>query len=159
VPETADPELQARVAQVIAPAFVVEGEIGRGGNGIVYKARDVRLKRTVAVKLLPPELAYRAEIRTRFLQEAQTAAQLSHPNIVPIYTVDERDGLVYFVMGFVDGESLGGRLRARGPVDATETKRILREVGEALAYAHARGVIHRDISPTISYSPPTVARS
>jgi eukaryotic-like serine/threonine-protein kinase len=147
VPETADPQLQARVAQVIAPAFVVEGEIGRGGNGIVYKARDVRLKRTVAVKLLPPELAYRAEIRTRFLQEAQTAAQLSHPNIVPIYTVDERDGLVYFVMGFVDGESLGGRLRARGPVDATETKRILREVGEALAYAHARGVIHRDIKP------------
>lgn len=147
MPETADPELQARVAQVIAPAFVVEGEIGRGGNGIVYKARDVRLKRTVAVKLLPPELAYRAEIRTRFLQEAQTAAQLSHPNIVPIYTVDERDGLVYFVMGFVDGESLGGRLRARGPVDATETKRILREVGEALAYAHARGVIHRDIKP------------
>jgi serine/threonine-protein kinase len=147
VPETADPQLQARVAQVIAPAFVVEGEIGRGGNGIVYKARDVRLKRTVAVKLLPPELAYRAEIRTRFLQEAQTAAQLSHPNIVPIYTVDERDGLVYFVMGFVDGESLGGRLRAHGPIAATETKRILREVGQALAYAHARGVIHRDIKP------------
>jgi eukaryotic-like serine/threonine-protein kinase len=147
VPETADPQLQARVAQVIAPAFVVEGEIGRGGNGIVYKARDVRLKRTVAVKLLPPELAYRAEIRTRFLQEAQTAAQLSHPNIVPIYTVDEKDGLVYFVMGFVDGESLGGRLRAYGPIAATESKRILREVGEALAYAHARGVIHRDIKP------------
>jgi eukaryotic-like serine/threonine-protein kinase len=147
VPETADPQLQARVAQVIAPAFVVEGEIGRGGNGIVYKARDVRLKRTVAVKLLPPELAYRAEIRTRFLQEAQTAAQLSHPNIVPIYTVDERDGLVYFVMGFVDGESLGGRLRAHGPIAAPESKRILREVGEALSYAHARGVIHRDIKP------------
>jgi eukaryotic-like serine/threonine-protein kinase len=147
VPETADPQLQARVAQVIAPAFVVEGEIGRGGNGIVYKARDVRLKRDVAVKLLPPELAYRAEIRTRFLQEAQTAAQLSHPNIVPIYTVDERDGLVYFVMGFVDGESLGGRLRAQGPMTADESKRILREVGQALAYAHARGVIHRDIKP------------
>jgi eukaryotic-like serine/threonine-protein kinase len=147
VPETADPQLQARVAQVIAPAFVVEGEIGRGGNGIVYRARDVRLKRTVAVKLLPPELAYRAEIRTRFLQEAQTAAQLSHPNIVPIYTVDERDGLVYFVMGYIDGESLGGRLRASGPIAATEAKRILREVGQALAYAHARGVIHRDIKP------------
>jgi serine/threonine protein kinase len=147
VPETADPQLQARVAQVIAPAFVVEGEIGRGGNGIVYRARDVRLKRTVAVKLLPPELAYRAEIRTRFLQEAQTAAQLSHPNIVPIYTVDEKDGLVYFVMAFIDGESLGGRLRAQGPIPPDETKRILREVGQALAYAHGRGVIHRDIKP------------
>jgi len=147
VPDITDPELQARVTQVLAPAYEVEGEIGRGGNGIVYRARDVRLKRNVAVKLLPPELAYRAEIRTRFLQEAQTAAQLSHPNIVPIYTVDEKDGLVYFVMAFIDGESLGGRLRARGPTNADDTRRILREVGQALAYAHGRGVIHRDIKP------------
>jgi len=147
VPDTTDSELQARVTQVLAPAYEVEGEIGRGGNGIVYRARDVRLKRNVAVKLLPPELAYRAEIRTRFLQEAQTAAQLSHPHIVPIYTVDEKDGLVYFVMAFIDGESLGGRLRARGPTNADDTRRILREVGQALAYAHGRGVIHRDIKP------------
>ena len=141
------PELQARVAQVLAPAYLVEGEVGRGGNGIVYRARDVRLKRSVAVKVLPPELAYRSEIRTRFLQEAQTAAQLSHPNIVPIYTVDERDNLVYFIMSFVDGESLGAKLRASGPMAPEAAKRVLREVGQALAYAHARGVIHRDIKP------------
>jgi serine/threonine-protein kinase len=145
--ESADQELQARVANVLAPAYVVEREVGRGGMGIVYRAKDVRLKRVVAVKLLPPELAYRTEIRTRFLQEAETAAQLSHPNIVPIYTVDERDGLVYFVMAFVDGDNLGAKLRASGPMAAEPTKRVLKEVAQALAFAHARGVIHRDIKP------------
>ncbi len=146
-PESADVELQARVASVLAPAYVVEREVGRGGMGIVYRAKDVRLKRVVAVKLLPPELAYRTEIRTRFLQEAETAAQLSHPNIVPIYTVDEKEGLVYFVMAFVDGDNLGARLRASGPMAPDPTRRVLREVAQALAFAHARGVIHRDIKP------------
>ena len=145
--ESADQELQARVASVLAPAYVVEREVGRGGMGIVYRAKDVRLKRVVAVKLLPPELAYRTEIRTRFLQEAETAAQLSHPNIVPIYTVDERDGLVYFVMAFVDGDNLGAKLRAQGPMAADPTRRVLKEVAQALAFAHGRGVIHRDIKP------------
>jgi serine/threonine protein kinase len=70
----------------------MEGEIGRGGMAIVYRARDTRLRRGVAIKLLPPDLAFRADIRTRFLREAEMAARLSHPNIVPIYTVDERDG-------------------------------------------------------------------
>ncbi|HTD60013.1 MAG TPA: protein kinase, partial [Gemmatimonadaceae bacterium] len=78
-----DPALQARFAQVLAPGYALEAEIGRGGMGIVYRAKDTRLKRSVAVKLLPPELAYRDEIRSRFLREAEMAAQLSHPNIVP----------------------------------------------------------------------------
>jgi hypothetical protein len=132
---------------VLAPAYVVENEIGRGGMGIVYRARDARLKRDVAVKLLPPELAFRQEIRSRFLREAEMAAQLSHPNIVPIYTVDERDGLVYFVMAFVDGETLGARLGARGRLAVDQVRRVMRQVADALAYAHAKGVIHRDIKP------------
>jgi serine/threonine protein kinase len=146
-PAPSDPTLLARVTQVLAPAYVVECEVGRGGMGIVYRARDARLKRAVAVKVLPPELAFRQEIRTRFLREAEMAAQLSHPNIVPIYTVDERDGLVYFVMAFVDGETLGSRLAARGRLPIDQVRRIVRQIADALAYAHAKGVIHRDIKP------------
>jgi serine/threonine protein kinase len=142
-----DPSLLLRVTGVLAPAYVVENEIGRGGMGIVYRARDARLKRDVAVKLLPPELAFRQEIRSRFLREAEMAAQLSHPNIVPIYTVDERDGLVYFVMAFVDGETLGARLNSRGRLAVDQVRRVMRQVADALAYAHAKGVIHRDIKP------------
>jgi len=125
----------------------MEAEIGRGGMAIVYRARDARLKRGVAVKLLPPDLAFRADIRSRFLREAEMAARLSHPNIVPIYTVDERDGLVYFVMALVQGGSVGDRLRKTGTLSIAETRRILREVADALAYAHAAGVVHRDIKP------------
>jgi len=115
----------------------MEAEIGRGGMAIVYRARDARLKRGVAVKLLPPDLAFRADIRSRFLREAEMAARLSHPNIVPIYTVDERDGLVYFVMALVQGGSVGDRLRRTGTLSIAETRRILREVADALAYVHA----------------------
>jgi serine/threonine-protein kinase len=92
-------------------------------------------------------LAFRAVIRSRFLREAETAARLSHPNIVPIYTVDEREGLVYFVMALVEGESLGDRVKRAGPMPIAEARRILREVADALAYAHASGVVHRDIKP------------
>jgi serine/threonine protein kinase len=142
-----DSALQQRLTQVLAPGYAVEAEIGRGGMGIVYRAKDTRLKRTVAVKLLPPELAYRDEIRSRFLREAEMAAQLSHPNIVPIYSVDEKDGCVYFIMAYVDGETLAQRLSMRGRLGIVEARTLLRQVADALAYAHARGVIHRDIKP------------
>src|SRR5690349_4807956 len=115
--------------------------------GIVFKARDRRLKRTVAVKLLPPEFAFRSDIRSRFLREAETAAQLRHPNIVPIYSVDEREGLVYFVMACIDGDNLAKVMHDRGRLDPVETRRIIREVADALAYAHKHGVVHRDIKP------------
>jgi serine/threonine-protein kinase len=147
VVSSSDAELFAHVERVLSANYELDREIGRGGMGIVYKAKDRRLKRPVAVKLLPPELAFRSEIRSRFLKEAETAAQLSHPNIVPIYSVDERDGLVFFVMAFVDGENLAVRLHSQGRLDADETRRILKEVAEALAYAHERGVVHRDIKP------------
>ena len=147
VVSTADSELRAHVERALSAQYELDREIGRGGMGIVYRAKDRRLKRMVAVKLLPPELAFRGDIRTRFLREAETAAQLSHPNIVPIYAVDERDGLVYFVMGYVEGENLATRIGERGPLPVDETRRILREVSDALAYAHGRNVVHRDIKP------------
>ncbi|HEX6537046.1 MAG TPA: protein kinase [Gemmatimonadaceae bacterium] len=138
--------MRDRVIVAVGDLYDVDAEIGRGGMAVVYRATDLRLKRPVAIKVLPPDLAFRADVRARFLREAQTAAQLNHPNIVPIYTVDERGGLVYFVMGLVDGESLAARA-ARAPLSLAEVRRVLREVADALAYAHAHGVIHRDIKP------------
>ncbi|MEP7345335.1 MAG: serine/threonine-protein kinase, partial [Gemmatimonadaceae bacterium] len=143
----ADAELRTHVERVLSAHYELDREIGRGGMGIVYLAKDRRLKRQVAIKLLPPELAFRSEIRSRFLKEAETAAQLSHPNIVPIYSVDEREGLVYFVMAYVHGENLAVRLHREGALPAEDVRRILLEVGRALAFAHERGVVHRDIKP------------
>ncbi len=146
-PSVEDEELRAHVEQALSATYEVEQEIGRGGMGIVYRARDKRLKRHVAIKILPPELSFRRDIRSRFLREAETAAQLSHPNIVPIYSVDEVGNLVFFVMACIDGDNLAARLKKRGPCPVDDVRRWLTEVGDAMAYAHSRGVIHRDIKP------------
>jgi serine/threonine-protein kinase len=135
------------VEGALSATYEVDAEIGRGGMGIVYRAKDKRLKRIVAIKLLPPELSFRRDIRTRFLREAETAAQLSHPNIVPIYSVDEVGNLVFFVMACIDGDNLAKQLQKRGPLPVDDVRRWLTEVGDALAFAHSRGVIHRDIKP------------
>jgi serine/threonine-protein kinase len=146
-PSGEDAELRALVEQALQATYELGAEIGRGGMGIVYRARDRRLKRPVAIKLLPPELSYRRDVRTRFLREAETAAQLSHPNIVPIYSVDEIGSLVFFVMALVDGDNVARQLQQRGVLPVDQVRRWLVEMSEALAYAHARGVIHRDIKP------------
>jgi predicted Ser/Thr protein kinase len=127
--------------------YTFEKPLGRGGMGVVLLARDVKLDRPVAIKVLPPQLSADPEIRERFLREARTAANLSHPNIVPIYSADEADGHAFFVMAYVDGESLGERVQARGPLPVADAVRYLREVAWALAYAHARGIVHRDVKP------------
>jgi serine/threonine protein kinase len=142
-----DTGLRARLAAALGDAYSIAGEIGRGGMGVVYRARDERLKRPVAIKVLPPDLAYRADIRTRFMREAETAARISHPNVVPIHSVGEADELVYFVMGYVDGESLAVRLKRRGRLSLDEARRICRETADALSAAHQHGVIHRDVKP------------
>jgi serine/threonine-protein kinase len=136
-------ELQAAVAG----RYSLERELGRGGMGIVYLARDVCLDRLIAIKLLPPDLAARPSLRERFMREARTAARLSHPNIVPIHAVEEAGSLVWFVMAYVPGESLGQRLRDRGALNPAEASRVLRDVAWALAYAHGQGVVHRDVKP------------
>src|SRR3970282_1433029 len=116
-----DKSLVARLSSALGASYTLEGEIGRGGMGVVYNARDERLKRRVAVKVLPPDLAFREEIRLRFLREAETAARLSPPNIGPIHSVGEGpDGLVYFVMAFVDGESIAQKLKRRGRLPPEE---------------------------------------
>src|SRR5437879_5557303 len=144
----ADKSLAGRLIQALGSSYTVEGELGRGGMGVVYKARDERLKRQVAIKVLPPELAFREEIRIRFLREAETAARLSHPHIVPIHSVGEGpDGLVYFVMAYVDGESLAARLKRRERLPPEEARRIMMETADALGAGHALGIIHRDVKP------------
>jgi hypothetical protein len=139
--------LAVRLAEALGDAYTIEGEIGRGGMGVVYRARDERLQRRVAIKVLPPELAFQQDIRERFTREAQTAARLSHPHIVPIHSVGEGQGLVYFVMGYVDGESVAARIRRRGNLPVEEARRIMMETADALSAAHALSVIHRDIKP------------
>lgn len=115
--------------------------------GVVYLAREVALDRLVAIKLLPPSQAAQPDLRERFLREARTAAQLSQPNIVAIHTVDQVQGFVFFVMAYIDGDTLGERVRNRGPLPPGESARVLREIAWALAYAHAQGIIHRDLKP------------
>jgi serine/threonine protein kinase len=139
--------LDERVLDAIGDHYELEEEIGRGGMSVVYRARDRRLNRVVAIKVLPPELAYDPAIRTRFTREAQTSARLAHPHIVPIYDVGDRDGIAYFVMAFVAGGNLATHLAREPHRSADEVRRILCEVSDALAYAHLRGVIHRDIKP------------
>jgi serine/threonine-protein kinase len=143
----ADRPLAARLGEALGDAYTIEGEVGRGGMGVVYRARDERLQRRVAIKVLPPELAFQKDIRERFTREAQTAAKLSHPHIVPIHTVGEGQGLVYFVMGYVDGESVAARIRRRGKLPVDEARRIMSETADALSAAHALSIIHRDIKP------------
>jgi len=131
----------------VAGRYSLDRELGRGGMGVVYLANEVILDRPVAIKLLPPERAENARLRSRFLQEARTAAKLSHPNIIPIHAVDEVGGFVFFAMAYVDGETLAERVRTRGPLPPSEAARVLREVAWALAHAHAHGVVHRDVKP------------
>jgi serine/threonine-protein kinase len=133
--------------EALAGRYSIERELGRGGMGIVLLARDVALDRLVAIKLLPAALAAATDRREQFLREARTAAGLSHPNIVPIHTVEERGDLVFFVMGYVDGETLRERVERAGPLTPRYAMKVMQEVAWALAYAHERGVVHRDVKP------------
>lgn len=140
-------QVRDRVVAAIGDVYDLREELGRGGMALVFRALDLRLRRQVAIKVLPPELAFNADVRTRFVREAQMAAQLSHPNIVPIFSVDERESISYIVMGLVDGEALGATLHRDGKMAIDNTRRILSEVADALDYAHRHGVIHRDVKP------------
>src|SRR2546427_4584711 len=131
----------------LAGRYSLEREVGRGGMGVVYLAREVRLDRPVAIKLLPPSKTADPKLRERFLREARTAAKLSHPNVISIHAVEETGGFVFFAMAYVEGETLTERVRRRGPLPPSEAARILRDVAWALAYAHGQGVVHRDVKP------------
>ena len=139
--------LFASAQRDLAGLYSLERELGRGGMAIVYLAREVELDRLIALKVLPADRARDPDLRERFLREARMAASLSHPNIVPIHRVGEVGSTVFFAMTYIDGGTLGDRLRTRGPLSPTATARMLREVAQALAYAHRHGIIHRDVKP------------
>ena len=135
------------LAESLSGQFRVERHLGRGGMGVVFLARELKLDRLVALKVLPATLANDPTTLERFLREARTAARLAHPNVVPVYRADEAGGTAFFAMAFIEGESLADRVRDRGPLPALDAVPILRSVAWALAYAHARGVVHRDVKP------------
>src|SRR6266704_2093816 len=135
-----------RLARALAGRYSLVRELGRGGMATVYLGTDVKLGRRVAIKLLAP--ATRAYLGSdRFQREVLLAAQLSHPHIVPLFEADEADGLLFYVMEYVEGESLRPRPSRHVPLAIDEAVRMAAEVGDALQYAHENGVIHRDVKP------------
>ena len=139
--------LRAALETALGAQYEIVRLLGRGGMGAVYLARERALDRAVAIKVLPPEIAASAEAQERFRREARTAAKLTHPNIVPLHTFGEVEGMMYFVMGYVEGESLADRLQRDDKLPIAEVRRILGAMADALDYAHRQGVIHRDIKP------------
>src|SRR5438445_11864185 len=126
--------------------YEVLSPLGAGGMGEVYKAKDTRLERTVAVKVLPQHLSSSVEVRQRFEREAKTISQLSHPHICALYDVGNQDGVEYLVMEYLEGETLADRL-ARGTLPLEQTLRYGTEMADALDKAHRQGIVHRDLKP------------
>ncbi len=138
--------LALRLREALGPDYNLERELGGGGMSRVFVATERALGRRVVVKVLPPDLAAGVN-KERFRREIQLAAQLQHPHVVPLLTAGERDDLLWFTMPFIEGESLRVTLDKRGKLPVREVLRILHNVVDALAYAHSRGVVHRDIKP------------
>ena len=139
-------DVAERLSRALADRYAIERELGQGGMSTVYLADDLKHRRKVALKVLKPDLAA-ALGAERFLREIETTANLRHPHILPLYDSGEADGFLYYVMPFVEGESLRGRLDREKRLPLDDALRIAREVADALSYAHGRGVVHRDIKP------------
>jgi serine/threonine protein kinase len=140
------PEILDRLRTALAARYRIQHELGGGGMSTVYLAEDLKHRRNVAIKVLRPDLA--AVLGTqRFLQEVEIAAQLTHPHILGLIDSGEADGLLYYVMPYIEGEPLKVKLVREGELPVQDAVRILRDVADALAHAHSRGVIHRDIKP------------
>src|SRR5881396_4332343 len=139
-------DFHATLRAALAKRYVIERELGRGGMATVYLARDLKHGRFVALKVLSPALAASLGAE-RFLREIEVAARLQHPHIVPVYDSGAEGDRLYYVMPFVEGESLRRRLEREGPLPIAEAVRLAGEVADALAFAHAHGVVHRDIKP------------
>src|SRR5216117_1982873 len=138
--------LLGRLQVALAERYSIERELGHGGMATVYLAEDLKHRRLVALKVLSPDLGA-ALGKDRFLREIDIAARLTHPHILPLHDSGEADGLPYYVMPYVEGESLRGRLIHERQLPIEDALRIVREVADALEYAHHRDIVHRDIKP------------
>jgi serine/threonine protein kinase len=125
----------------------IDGVVGRGGMGVVYRAHDLALRRTVALKVIAPELLEDARARERFLREARAAASIDHPHVIPLLHAGEEGGVPYLVMRFVDGDDVRTLVRRSGALDPERAARIVAGAGEALDAIHAAGLVHRDVKP------------
>ncbi|MFI6154905.1 serine/threonine-protein kinase [Kitasatospora sp. NPDC051170] len=128
-------------------AYRLEEEIGRGGMAVVYRAKDLRLGRSVAVKLLAPELARNEVFRKRFMHESEAAAAIDHPHIVPVFDAGEQDGLLYLAMRYVEGGDLRTLITRTGPLPLDRVTDLALQIASALDAAHAHGLVHRDVKP------------
>lgn len=140
-------ELRKLLQRALGPGYELGQRVGAGGFAEVFRAQDLRLKRSVAVKVLRPDLGLSPGMLERFQREAETIAALRHPNIVPIFDVGESHGVAYLIMPFIEGESLRAKMERDGKLPVPEVRRILREAAHGLAAAHDAGVIHRDVKP------------
>jgi len=139
--------LQARLQRLVEGQYEIKRVLGKGGMGVVFLAHDLTLEREVAIKVLPPDFSTDPQVIKRFQQEAKTAAKLDHQNIIPIYRVESKDGLNYFVMKYISGTSLEDVLDSKQPLSNDYVQRILWEAACALGHAHSRSVVHRDVKP------------
>ena len=140
------PEFVGRLQAALADKYQIERELGRGGAALVFLARDLRHNRPVAIKVLRPELAVSIGAE-RFLREIEIAASLQHPHVVPLHDSGQADGLLYYVMPYVVGESLRELLEREKQLQVDEAVRYTGQIADALGYAHSKGLIHRDIKP------------
>src|SRR5438105_2565214 len=141
-PESGGPVAGSRVA-----GYWLEEQIGRGGMAVVFRARDERLARRVALKVLSPALAADEEFRRRFVRESRSAAAVDHPHIIPVFEAGEADGVLFLAMRYVPGGDAGSLVRREGPLDAARAAGIIAAVASALDAAHAAGLVHRDVKP------------
>ena len=131
----------------VLAGYRIESVVGRGGMGVVYRARELELDRVIALKVIAPELVEDEDVRERFLREARAAASIEHPNVIPVHAAGERDGLAYLAMRFIDGDDARTLVRRRGPLPAGRAADLVAQAGTGLDAIHRAGYVHRDVKP------------